>query len=454
MSVYIKQNTELIAAQFKDFLKQRNWTQVKRLIQQNPSVECLYNDLLASRYNKIKSDMDLQELINELFIDYYFENNIECFRLVTTLGVTADPYITILLELNDKEKNITDELITSLIYNSEPIEFEYTPKEMENTLLNRELNYNPKKIYIDWDYQNSYGRTLLMVSMVYTERLYFLMEDKIEKTNINLIDKNGLTLLIYCVLFCGVKDIFDQTLSRNQNINHISNFGSTALYYACKVDIDYKVEELLKAGANPDIGKNGLYPILAVSSKEVLDLLIKYKVNPNVVDSHDDTVLMLMLAKNDDLAITLIEYYKTNVNYENVGGITPLILLISKCENNKLLKLLLSRPDIDVNYVTKNSETALIIAAIFNCLYACELLVNHPKINKNYKNEFGKTAKSIAEKIKINITNAKSIEDVYKLNPKRKYDLGYLVTDVTPEEAFRKIRKWNDDNAKILKLLS
>ena len=462
MSVYIKLRPDLLAAQFKDFLKQRNWTEIKKLIQQNQSVKCLYNDLLASKYNKVKSDKDLQQLINELFIEYYFQNNIECFELVTQLGVTADPFIKILLQLAVKRSNITDDLIKSLIYNSEPdIEFTYSSKEAEDALIQREADRlqgisKPKETFIDWNYQDKHGVTLMMAAMPFSERLEDVILRNLKNVNMDLVNQNGLNLLMSAVIFCKSKKVFDAILSKDKSINFITKHGETALYLACRFNEVYKVKELLKAGADPNLGKNGFYPILVVISEEVLKELIKYNVNPNVEDSDNDTILYKALRSYSYLLPLLLSYQKTNVNYETTNGLTALIYCIYNFENINVELLLLDKR-LNINYETRDGLTALIATVIYNNLEACKLLVNDKRTNINYKSKFGLTALEYAKRGQLKINGANNIKEIYALNHDDKdkiNQLNFMIKDLTSEEAFERIQRVNATNSEIIKLLS
>jgi ankyrin repeat protein len=66
-----------------------------------------------------------------------------------------------------------------------------------------------------------------------------------------------------------------------------------------------------------------------------------------------------------------------------------------------ILKFLLSLPNIDVNYQSKDIYSPLVFSVKTNNLEAVKLLIKHPDINVNLVDEEGKTALYFAENLII-----------------------------------------------------
>jgi ankyrin repeat protein len=88
----------------------------------------------------------------------------------------------------------------------------------------------------------------------------------------------------------------------------------------------------------------------------------------------------------------LLDNNLIDVNIQHVPtGWTPLIGTSYK-NDVKMMKLLLSYKDINVNHQNKWKDNALILAVFWNHIEIVKLLLNHPDINIFLKNNWNKTA--------------------------------------------------------------
>ena len=95
----------------------------------------------------------------------------------------------------------------------------------------------------------------------------------------------------------------------------------------------------------------------------------------------------------------LLDYTKTDVNFQNSNGDTVLMSSASyskKDINDKKVKMLLKHPSIDVNLQDNNGWSALMLATNYansdSTVNTVRLLLNHPNINVNLQDSIGRSA--------------------------------------------------------------
>lgn len=174
----------------------------------------------------------------------------------------------------------------------------------------------------------------------------------------------------------GHKKIVELLLINNTNPN-LDTIFDTALNVAIqKGDIEI-IELLLKFKADP----NKFYPhrpgplFLAVNNlrREIIELLLNYKANPNKEDESGIIPLFLAIEKNNIPIIELLLKHNSNPNKEKNFKYTPLHVAVSN--NRKEIVELLLNYKADPNKENFYKNTPLHIAAdkgneeIFNILY-------------------------------------------------------------------------------------
>lgn len=140
-----------------------------------------------------------------------------------------------------------------------------------------------------------------------------------------------------------IPKLMEWELKHGANINEQNESGETILYYAilrCDFDVVLDVVELLlKSGVNPNIcGKNNESPLMVTISlkrgsvtagktkEELVKLLLKYNANPNLQDKDGYTAIMLaILERNVGIVKSLLECkQKINVDLRNSNGMSAL----------------------------------------------------------------------------------------------------------------------------------
>ena len=118
-------------------------------------------------------------------------------------------------------------------------------------------------------------------------------------------------------------------------INSVNCDNQTALSVACEKDITALIELLLKHGADPNIGASPL-----VNKYCNVKLLLRHGLNPNGTNKYGETLIM-RAAKN----------------------------LIERKDEDKVLKMMMNRSDVDVNVRDQQGRALLHLAAMDHTLF-------------------------------------------------------------------------------------
>lgn len=165
----------------------------------------------------------------------------------------------------------------------------------------------------------------------------------------------------------------------NAHINAKDDKGLTPLHLAVKNRNVPAIEALLAAGANLEIADNeGCTPLLTAveSDLQILILLLKKGANVNAVDNRGNTPLHLAIAADDH-----------HCWYGN-----------GHLHQSEMVRALLSmRPEIMVNAVNADNETALHLVAKYTAVEAFNyLLTLRPTLNINIEDKDGNTPLMLA----------------------------------------------------------
>jgi ankyrin repeat protein len=188
-----------------------------------------------------------------------------------------------------------------------------------------------------------------------------------EGHDVNGIDKEGRTPLMYCVLPSGAVQLHcaDILLQAGANLDQQAHDGSTVLHVASIVGSIPYMEMLLLNGSNPLIRDNdGRLPIhwstVPTSAKPILLLLQESRCNVNVTDCSDMTPLMwACYHKNVTIAKQLLNE-GADVEEKDYEGNTAMHWSVMKSDI-ECLQLLLKQ---DMTYFkNRNGCTVLHIAA-------------------------------------------------------------------------------------------
>jgi ankyrin repeat protein len=125
---------------------------------------------------------------------------------------------------------------------------------------------------------------------------------------------------------------------------------------------------------------------------EIIELLLNHpNINVNIQDGDNKQTPFNRACITGDIKVLeyLIPY--SNINIQDVNGNTSLHYA---CQNEKIevVKLLLSRPDIDINTINTQRETSLFMACNYsNNSELVKLLLDYPNIDVNLYNNWGRS---------------------------------------------------------------
>lgn len=174
-------------------------------------------------------------------------------------------------------------------------------------------------------------------------------------------DMNYSPLLIAC-LNSNYK-IIDLILNKNANPNTMSIDSLNPILVAAYNNNYEIVANLVEHGARLDMPYSEcVTPLIFATSnsnKKLVDFMISKDVDPNPLGADDLTALMLALKnENYEIALSLINYSKSNLNLQNSDGQTALMIAAWNTRNLNLIKALVEN-GANVNLLDKNNLSAL-----------------------------------------------------------------------------------------------
>lgn len=203
------------------------------------------------------------------------------------------------------------------------------------------------------------GRTALIhASLVGSDKIVQLLLESSKSLDVNVGDTEGYTALHHATLK-GHESILDLLLRVSSlNINSQSRDGNTALSLAAQSDSNIAVVEKLLS--------------FQVSSGPAL--------NPNLTNNQSETPLFIAARLDQQkVAERLIEDKRVDINC----GLGEDNMFIKAADSNKawLVKLLVTREDLDINRRGVNGWTALSNAIRYNALEAFKYIIAVPRVD-------------------------------------------------------------------------
>jgi ankyrin repeat protein len=162
--------------------------------------------------------------------------------------------------------------------------------------------------------------------------------------------------------------------------------------------------EVAKTGSIPLLQKilsYGTYkPLIAATLNNDLSsvqAMLKTDCDVHETDRQGNSALLVATTeKVDKIVKILLERPEINVNLQNNNGETALILAAAKrdrdARNTSIVEILVERPEINVNLQNNNGETALSLAAANKQTEILNTLLKKTGINVNLQNKKGQTA--------------------------------------------------------------
>jgi len=196
-----------------------------------------------------------------------------------------------------------------------------------------------------------------------------------------------------CKIMQQILNSKDDKGNRFVDINFKSSKGGTALSIAANMKDKEKILLLLTNGADVELAKA---KIPNKANKKMLQNLYRK------VQKDSKEFIMEVLLKNAQKAGKLLKEKSVNVNMKienpfpsKISEICALIIA-SETGQTKVVDMLLKHPNIDVNIRDNLGVTALICASENGHLKVVDMLLNHPNIDVNIQGNNGVTALILA----------------------------------------------------------
>jgi ankyrin repeat protein len=163
--------------------------------------------------------------------------------------------------------------------------------------------------------------------------------------NVNQASADGTTALAHAAWRNDLTMVEYLLINAEAEINTVNDYGATALYLAAANADASLIEDLLKAGALPDIGLlSGETPLMAAANRgrfEAATLLLDYGADPNIKErNRGQNALMWAVAEGYTQLTELLIKHGAEVNIRSNSGFTPL-LFAARQDHPEIVKILL-----------------------------------------------------------------------------------------------------------------
>ncbi|MDP2248392.1 MAG: ankyrin repeat domain-containing protein [Nitrosomonadales bacterium] len=144
-------------------------------------------------------------------------------------------------------------------------------------------------------------------------------------SDVQITDKWGNTALHAALMHPKPDDIADMLIENEININAKGKNGMTALHLAARNNNITLVKKLINSDADiDDISEEGTALALSLRHKDIVELLIKNKADPNIADKYGITPLIIASKNSDKTVISQLIHVGAEVNAESKNGETAL----------------------------------------------------------------------------------------------------------------------------------
>ena len=342
----------------------------------------------------------------------------------------------------------------------------------------KENNYDGLEYFInnsdiDINYKNEYGDSLLhVVSKLGYDKIAELLIKY--KADVNIINFDHNTP-IHLASFYNNKNIVKMLISNGSNVDNKNCAGCTPLYLAIK-DKNYKIATILiENGANiEDIDyttfdyetRNILNKLKEKIEKENNDLLMKYTIKNNVNglskllennknidinyqnDNKDDSALHYACRQDYEKIVELLIKYKIDVNVINADGNTPLHIAVIHSNINIIFLLL--KNGANIKHKNNDGRTPLCLSNIINR----EKIERILKEKKEKKEKEKKEKEEKEEKKEEEKDIEKDIENKKTINERKVPNIEEIKEEIIKLEEFnnamKKYLSLLDENKKLL----
>ena len=210
--------------------------------------------------------------------------------------------------------------------------------------------------------------------------------------DIDFSDQNGRTLLIFASIYNSI-GIIKLLIKHRVNLDTIDNYGRTALMHAIENNSIKAAKLLIKQGANIHISDHYKKTTLMIASEnnqaDIVKGLIMGGINIEEKDTYGCTALMYAAKKNAVLSVIVLIENGADIETNDNSGKTALIYA---AKSKAILSMIvLIEKGVDIERSDSSGKTALMYAAQNNSLDATELLIRLGA-NINAQDKDGMTA--------------------------------------------------------------
>jgi ankyrin repeat protein len=264
-----------------------------------------------------------------------------------------------------------------------------------------------------------------------------------------------------CVKQNNLKKVKKLLYNSNVHVNYSDKDGFTALMHACSTN-NIAMVELLLSCRHIDVNailKNGQSALIMAIKKNYLTII-------QALIKRDDLQINYENKDDDTPLLYAIELYKNELNELNAlwSSAVGVSSAIGINENNRhvydtkvitlfnILHALLKHKNIDLNYKSKKNRTALLVAIYYEQNDVVKLLLSHPNLDVNLRATIGLyccTPLMLA-------VNKENSEIVTQLLNHKKIDINMLsIINITPlmcvslNEKLEMVRLFFDENLHI-----
>ena len=286
---------------------------------------------------------------------------------------------------------------------------------------------------------NDDGRTPVYIaaSKGYSKIINILLKYGVD---INCKMKGGWTPLLVAVSN-NHSELVDEMIGKlKADPNFPYDDVQTPMYIAASKGFNEIINILLKYRVDLSISRSGFATPLMIASQlgylETCRLLLLYGAKVNYKMENGLTALLLAVAFNHpEIVDEMIEHYLADPNLPDNVGRTPMFIAASK-GNNIIIKILI-RYGADLNIPSSNGSTPLLVASKFGFLKSCRLLLKYGA-DINCKNEKGDTPLMSAV-----INNHSELVDEmirqFKADPNITYENGQTLIHIAASKGYNEV---------------
>ncbi len=210
---------------------------------------------------------------------------------------------------------------------------EATAKELAKYLINKNINLN---VTDPWRKHNSPLHIMVLKNYLDMIKLAFQQHQATLDINIkNLDKKTPLDLSI------SHPEVFNLLIAHQASINHIDKTGKTFLFSLIKKGNEQQIDRILKAQADPNIGKPSAFS-RAIEEKNVslVEKFLSHGAKPFEKDESGYVPFVIAIFQDNQGVIELfLNHQDCDLNVVDKFGMTPLVCALLR-NNRKLLSLL------------------------------------------------------------------------------------------------------------------